>query len=598
MVSYNPLNPVHLSRLRRSIEQSRTSMVPFMDRRTEAVREYVGQNYSDNGSRGPVPVNLIALLVNVLIRNLGSKTPRTYIRPRHDYKRLASSAWDFELALNATLDRIQFGKSLRTCILDAIFSNGFMKVALYVYGSAELHGMKVQGYHPFADPVDLDNMVLDLSSKRWDTQGFIGDKYDLPYEAVMESPLFDKQAKLDLSPSEQTSIDPDTGHDRVESIGADIPVGEEPFREKLRVWDIWLPDDQLIVTMTADDDRKPLRISEWNGPQRGPYHHLGYIDVPNSILKTSPVNNLLDLHILANELYSKARDQGIDQKTILGYMAEAADDAEAIINSGDRSAIRLQHPDKIREFNFNGVDQVTLAFALEVMQRFSYFAGNLDVLGGLGAQADTAKQEELISSSASAQIQDMQAITATFVKECCESVGSLLWHDPLIEIPLSRGPEGLESMGITSEYKWKPEHRIGDFLRYNIEINPHSMRDKTPQQQLSTIMSFLGTVFAPNAQFAIQQGVGINFEGLSRLWARLADMDEVEEVLTFDGPPMADRREMVGQPLPKPAVTKRTYERINRPGMTNNGHSQVMQQLLAGSRLQPTQQAAMGRPNG
>ena len=111
-------------------------------------------------------------------------------------------------------------------------------------------------------------------------------------------------------------------------------------------------------------------------------------------------------------------------------------------------------------------------------------------------------------------------------------------------------------------------------------------------------MSFLGTVFAPNAQFAIQQGVGINFEGLSRLWARLADMDEVEEVLTFDGPPMADRREMVGQPLPKPAVTKRTYERINRPGMTNNGHSQVMQQLLAGSRLQPTQQAAMGRPNG
>jgi len=594
----NPLNDTHVRRLRRSMEQSRKLMEPYLRNRNDAVKQYVGKHYSDNGSPTRVPVNLLALLVNVLIRNLGARAPKTFVRPRRGYKELAPAAWDFEIALNATLKRVAFGKSLRLCILDALFSNGFVKIALHEEGSAEIGDMRFQGFHPFADPVSLDDFVIDLEKKRWDQAGFIGDRYALDYEQVMESRLFDKRAKQGLLPSDATHIDEQTGLERTRAVGADKPVGEEPYRDQLEVWDVWLPGPKLIVTMTLDDERAPLLIREWNGPDRGPYRHLGYIDVPDAILKSSPVALLTDLHALANEMYNKARDQGMDQKDILGVMPEAADDAQAIIDAGDRDVVKIAHPDKIKDFHFPGVDQYTLAFALEVMQRFSYFAGNLDVLGGLGVQADTATQEQMISSSASAQIQDMQAITADFVRDCCEDIGHLLWHDPLIELPLSRRPRGFEKLGVEQQFTWSPEHRVGEFLRYNIEINPHSLRDKTPQQQLNTVMTFLNQVFAPNAMFAMQQGVGLNFEGMARLWARLADMDEIEEILTFEGPPMAERKGPVGSPLPKPAVTKRTYERINRPGITAPGQHQIMMQMLLGSQLQPGQRAAMGRAVG
>lgn len=597
MVSINPLNPKHISRLRRSRELAYDAMDKFRQKRFAAVQQFVGQHYSDQGSETPVPVNEIALFVNVMLRSLAPRAPKTLVRPRQGYRELSSLAWDFEIALNTTLRRIAFGKSLRLCVLDAIFSNGFMKIALHEEGTAVINGNRVSGYHPFADPIDLDDFVVDLQAKRWDKATFIGDRYQLDYQTVMESPLYDQRAKSGLTPSDPTDHNEDGGS-RVDSIGSEVTTGEEEFKDKLDVWDLYLPQEQLVITLTADDERRPLRIAEWNGPNLGPYLQLGFIDVPNSIMKQGPVNIMMDLHILANELYAKARDQGVEQKTVLGVMPEAADDAESIKRAGHGDIIKLLHPDKIKEFQFLGVDQATLAFALEAMQRFSYFAGNLDVLGGLGVQADTAKQEEMISSSASAQIQDWQAITADFVRDCCERLGSLLWNDPIIRMPLSRRPDGVENLPIDQAFVWGPEHRLGEFERYNIEINPYSLRDKTPQQQLNTVMMFLERAFAPNAQFAIQQGVGLNFEGLARLWAKLADLDEIEEVLTFDGPPMADRKGPIGQPAAKPAVTKRTYERINRPGIKPSGQTQIMQQLLMGSKLQPGQQQALGRAAG
>ena len=52
-----------------------------------------------------------------------------------------------------------------------------------------------------------------------------------------------------------------------------------------------------------------------------------------------------------------------------------------------------------------------------------------------------------------------------------------------------------------------------------------------------------------------------------------------------------------GMPSFKPTQTKRTYERVNRPGMTNQGFDQAMAMTMAGA-AQPKQAGALSREIG
>ncbi len=49
--------------LRKAIEHSRRRLQPYREKRVVAVREFVGRNYSDTGSRDRVPVNMLELFI-------------------------------------------------------------------------------------------------------------------------------------------------------------------------------------------------------------------------------------------------------------------------------------------------------------------------------------------------------------------------------------------------------------------------------------------------------------------------------------------------------------------------------------------------------
>ena len=76
---------------------------------------------------------------------------------------------------------------------------------------------------------------------------------------------------------------------------------------------------------------------------------------------------------------------------------------------------------------------------------------------------------------------------------------------------------------------------------------------------------------------------------------RYANQPELDELFKEMPPP--PEQQMVSDIAEgaKSPVTTRTSVRVNRPGMTQQGQSQVMQQLLAGGG-QPKQAAMMGRP--
>jgi len=553
---------------------------------------YAGSNYGDSSSKDDAPVNMLALQVNILIRQLAAQSPKVLVSTPHT--RLKSSAWDLELAINQAIKKIQFEKTLRRCVLDALFCQGVCKIGLHETSSAQLYGSEFTGYSTFARPVDLDNYITDMVSG--ENPSFVGDKYRVLYDGLMKS-SYDEQAKKKLSADRSTTQQ--DGIERAESIGAGQLNLADEFQDTIELMDIYLPAKQLVITIPSSGNVwPPLRIAEWNGPQRGPYHRLGFVDIPNNPVPNSPVLLMMPLHELCNKLFVKNAQDAIHSKEVFTYNSSAAEDALRIINAKNGEAVKCDDPAGFKQIRTRGVDNMMLAFNIETRNLYSTLAGNLYSLGGLSVQAETVGQEKLLHDSASTQVQDMQALTVEFTRQCCEAIGLFLWNDPLVEIPLVRTIPGYEDLGIGQEFVWSSENRKGEFLDYNFSINPYSMREKTPQQQLQTIMAFINQVYGPNIQSAMQQGITLNFEAIAHEFGHLADMPELESILIKAGPPQAMQPGVVGEPPPKPAMTERREVRINRPGTSQRGNDAALMQLYSGSKLQESQRSALVGTSG
>ena len=96
-----------------------------------------------------------------------------------------------------------------------------------------------------------------------------------------------------------------------------------------------------------------------------------------------------------------------------------------------------------------------------------------------------------------------------------------------------------------------------------------------------------------------QQGITLNIEGFLKKLSKLTSLTELNDIVVYASPnheqqPVGSSEQVGG----KAPVTTRRYERINRPGATNQGKSKVLQQALLGQKSQASEVAALGRPTG
>ena len=80
---------------------------------------------------------------------------------------------------------------------------------------------------------------------------------------------------------------------------------------------------------------------------------------------------------------------------------------------------------------------------LELEQEFKMYAGNLDLLGGLSAQSETASQDKLLAGQANKLLDAMQRRVLAFTKQVVKSLAWYLWNDPFINMPLTRRVPGV-----------------------------------------------------------------------------------------------------------------------------------------------------------
>jgi len=551
-----------IEKLNNSVKWSIRQLEFPRQKRVSAIKQYCGSHYASGTDGKRVPVNFLKMAVDIYARILAPRSPQAMMSTK--VQELKATAINLEYAVNEVPEEINLSSTLRRYIVEALFSMGILKVGLHTVGGHLGHPYGTT----FVDNVTMDDYFLDMSAKHIEQIQYEGNDYWMDYEDLMDSDWVDRVARNTIKPTEPTPVGPN-GEVRADGIA----TGEtaEVFRDRIWLRDVWLPNEKRLVTYTVEDS-KALNVVDWDGPEPGPYLKLGFSDVPGNLLPLAPVQIWRDLHELGNALFRKLANQGDSEKSVLGFPGGNDDSVEDFKGASDGDGIVYKGGEP-KELRAGGVNRNTLAFYLQTKDLSSYFAGNLDGLGGLSAMSETVGQDKLMSEAASAQLRDMSARSVESFKEVMYAIAHYEWHDPIKERMLEKK---IPKTDIVVPTKFGPGDKYGEFDLYDLKINVYSLQDESPSVMLQKIGAIVGQYILPLAPLIEAAGGTIDVQRLLALVAKYSGIDEISEIVQFMDPQPGAQQPAQAQSSPA-APAERSSQ---GGGMSREGASAVIQQQL------------------
>jgi hypothetical protein len=522
-----------LQKLGRAVELGFERMKVARDARYKFLAQYVGPFYSkskgdaNSDERKASPINLMYQAVTTMVPNLVYNDPRVTVQTEVlGYRQYADI---LGLACNHVLRKIHFRNTLRKTITDALFMAGFIKTG--IAASDQTLDLDGKGYmlgEPFAERVDPDDMVIDPMARDWDEMSFVGNRFRMARADLLNSGLYDNDALAKLqsrygssgqTPNEASGL---SGDKQVLNAYGEVA-------EYVDLVEVYVPDSGVIVTLpfgANSDYTKPLRVVEYEGPECGPYHMLGFAYVPDNVLPVAPASIWYWLNVMGNRIARKIGRQAERMKRVLAYDASAAEDVQNIIDADDGETIRVDNIEGIKEVGFGGTTDEAYEYMTWVEGQFSKQAANLDLLAGAAADQNTLGQSEILQNNGQVRLQDMQALVYAFTGDVVNDVAFFLHTDPLIDLPLTRRVGGEDQ-----QVRYTPEMREGAWLDYNLTIRPFSMARVDPNTQARRVMEFISTGIPALAQAFQLLGPAFNIEGAVGLVMRQLGIDEADQII-------------------------------------------------------------------
>jgi len=555
-------------KLASSIEWSDRMLSFQREKRVDNVRQFCGFHHTTDGSRKRIPVNFIKLATSIYLRQLAARAPTAFVTsPKRD---LQPTAANFELSLNQIPKEVGLQQTLRDTVLEAMFGLGVVKCGLHKVGTLLNHDYG----QLFLDVITIDDLVLDMSAKGWDQIQYIGNSYWVDYRELMDGSWADDNVKKDLKPDEYLLIG-DHGEKRAE----DIQISEKAtlYREKVQLRDVFLPVEQLMITYLVKS-KKLMKSIKWTGPASGPYIKLGFDEVPGNLMPIAPVNVWRDIHDIANVLIRKLSKQADDQKNVPAFGGGNDESVKEFASASDGDGIAYTGPEP-RMLSIPGPDSQTLGFFMQVREIASWVAGNIDLLGGLGAQSETLGQDRLLNESASAQLRDMSSKVVDFSKAVFEQFAYYDWNDPVKRRKITKN---IPSSSIGIEMFWERGMKKGKLKDYLIDIDVYSLQDNSPSTKMQKLVLFIQNIIMPLMPALEAQRAQLDVQTIIKHAAEFADFPEGKDLVVWENEEPDANSMAGGHERKMPTNTVRTNERVNRGGGTQQGNNRVLAQMLAG----------------
>ncbi len=528
-----------VKRLHDQIAMAEKEMETFRKQSKERQSLYSGHGYGTNEEEVDTPLNVYNLALRIYQRRLISGTPRVNVRARSPDA--SSDAYELSLACEQLFREINLKDTLKEVVHQGLESVGIVKVAVTPGGMHEAKGFLHDAEQPFCDSVLLENFAYDTNAKQWEEIDWCGDKYRLPLDDLLNNPIWDQEvvATMDTKESRQDEdLRQSPGEESVQRMGVRDSVFRDDLRQYVTVWDIWLPREKLLITI-PDGKGQPLRVVEWEGPENGPYHLLRFDPVPGNIMPVSPGSHLESLAKLLNRAIRKLGNQLDRQKTNTTITPEAANagDEKTILDCADGDVIQLMNPQNTGEITSGGINQQSYAFTQGLISLFSWLAGNLDSLGGLASNAETAAQQEMEMSGANTLIEELSDKFTGFLNGVTTDLAWYIYSDPQGKRKFTKRLEGTDW---EIPVEWTPERRTRDFFLFEFEIDQFSIHNRTPAQRLRMIMDLIPRAMqiAQAKMLFAQVGDELDTEAMWRLVVRYTGLTELSELIKSSGVPI------------------------------------------------------------
>lgn len=576
-------------------DTSRHVLQFFREERMRAVRHRAGDRYSLNSDLKRTYVQLIGLYESIVGRNLISQNPRVMFSTFDKSQKAAVDA--AETWMNQELVRQNFANTMQRIVLDALYWMGIAKCCLATPGDAANLGWGLKAGQPYLTRVDPDDFVCDHRARDFEEVQYIGHRYRMRMDIAKNFEHFDKKARDRLDVSKQISYNRE-GDERIGEIGRDFHGYEEDLYDMVDLWELYLPQERCVVTITENDLSGPssaweggtpvcLRTQDWIGSEEGPYPILALQPLPGNLFPKGPIQDLVNLHESANEGYRKLYRQFARLKKNTVCDRSNPEDGDAMKNARDGDTVPLHNPKGIMDLVQGGGDAGLFNWVRENITRFMEQAGNLATMGGLAPQAGTLGQEELLSQQSNGQVAAMQDATMSFVTKCADSMLWYFWHDPkLIMRALVQDPRLPDVHLVREVHPWTApaqamqNGQVRDLMRRmgtkpELKIDPYSMRHTTPKQRVADLMQFIQGVYIPLAQMFQQQGHTLDLDELLLFFGKNTDAPDLQRIVKIITPPPAVPGNSPADTGPKPPETTRNYVRHSN---SNSAQKQNMEQ--------------------
>jgi hypothetical protein len=174
--------------------------------------------------------------------------------------------------------------------------------------------------------------------------------------------------------------------------------------------------------------------------------------------------------------------------------------------------VKMDFPDRVREFRFGGADRDQMLFLEAMKQLYSWQAGNLDSQGGLSPQTSTFHGDELLRDQSSAQLDDFKNRTAAAFKRAYQALGFHWWHNPHLTYEASRQVAEMDvPVSITPQMRQIPWEKLDSRHRPLLPGSRHA-----GQSSGNRLMQFCTQFLLPLQGALAQAGMQTQWPGLDR----------------------------------------------------------------------------------
>jgi hypothetical protein len=507
----------------------------FRAQGAENVRKIVGRHYSEETASEPEsPLNLLGIGAKVMLSRLAGRAPAHDVSVRGDFslRGRARAAGMVIRQLDEELDRAAI---MREVTFDALVRRiGIVKIG--VREGQDLVTISGRVYDPgktYIKRIDPDDWVFDTTATSRSAWAWEGHRYRVCRSVAIESGLFNPDLIVDVpSVTETARMLPDR-----ETEWLSMPRLDDEdawLSAHIELLDICLYNDDVsyIVTLPSHPSwaHDYLRITEYEGPERGPYEHLVFDSIPNNAIPNCWANDARDASDAARRVVTKHVEAVENRKDInlhkKGVVSEKEMKRMASAKHGAHLAVTDPGATK-RVSSAGTLPDIVPTIAL-LGEFFNKSANNPDLLSGTDADGGTATKYAGQSGHAERLIGAMESIKEAFDARVTKR---LMWWEVTNPLPNAqrqvtvRLPGGQEF-----QTKFDPTTKDGDAIDFQFRIRPRSNEQLDPHVRTARVLEAVGQVASLAEMAMVTQGLIDPVAG-ARVIAAETGFDELTEIV-------------------------------------------------------------------